>query len=324
MMNNFVTVKELAEHLNCNVIGDKEKRIYSISLMQDSTEDSVTYVPSSKIGNIKEMKAGVIITKASIGLPLHRTYIITRHEPYELLADTINYLIAKGLYDVQNDDQPIIHEKAVLSANVTVEYGAVIGSETVISAGVVIGKNVVIGNNCFIGANTVIGSNTVIEDHVTIGACCSIGTENFEYCKKNQGWSKIPVIGSVHIHSNVIMGGNVVIEKGTIGITSIGSYTQIDNLVQIGHEVKIGQHCHIIACCALAGWAEIGNNVDIYGQAAVSNNIKVGDNAVLLARAGVDKNVRENTIVSGFPAQEHMREMKFQAFLRGLFRKKKG
>ena len=78
-MNNFVTVKELAEHLNCNVIGDKEKRIYSISLMQDSTEDSVTYVPSSKIGNINEMKAGVIITKASIGLPLHRTYIITRH-----------------------------------------------------------------------------------------------------------------------------------------------------------------------------------------------------------------------------------------------------
>ena len=324
MENKFVTVQELAEYLNCNVIGDKQKRIYGIALMQDSTEEMLTYVPGRKIDDIKDIRAGVILTRAFVGLPLHRTYIITRHEPYELLADAINYLIDKGLYDIPSNEQPIIHNSAVIAQNVTLGDGTVIGKNTTVSSGVVTGQNVVIGNNCVIGANTVIGSNTVIGDNVIIGSCCAVGTENFEYCKEKQGWSKIPVIGNVHIHNDVIIGGNVVIEKGTIGTTVIGAFTHIENLVQIGHEVKIGQYCHIVACCALAGWAEIGDNVDIYGQAAVSNNVKIGNNAVLLARAGVDKTVRENTVVSGFPAQEHMKEMKFQAFLRKIFRKQKG
>ncbi|MBQ8135098.1 MAG: UDP-3-O-(3-hydroxymyristoyl)glucosamine N-acyltransferase [Clostridia bacterium] len=325
MMNqNFVTVQELAEHLHCNVIGDREKRIYGIALMQDSTKDTLTYVPSRKIDDIKDIKAGVILTKASLGLPIHRTYLITRHEPYELLADTINYLIDKGLYGVQSRDRPMIDEEAKIAPNVMIGNGTVIESKTTLAAGVVIGQNVVIGKNCLIGVNTVIGSNTVIEDNAAIGSCCAVGTENFEYCKEKQGWSKIPVIGNVRIHNNVIIGGNVVIEKGTIGTTSIGAYTQIENLVQVGHEVKIGHHCHVVACSALAGWAEIGNYVDIYGQAAVSNNVKVGDNAVLLARSGVDKTIKENTVVWGSPAQEYMKEMRFQAFLRNLFRKQKG
>lgn len=322
-MNNsiFVTAQELAECLDCNVLGDKNKKVYAIALMNDSTEETLTYVPSKKIDDINHIKAGIILTKASIGLPLHRTYIVTRHEPYELLAKTINCLISKGLYCNKSNEQPVIAESAKISKNVIIENGAVIGNETTLSAGVVIGENVVIGNNCLIGANTVVGSNTIIEDGVSIGSCCSIGTENFEYCKERQGWSKIPVIGNVCIRNNVIIGGNVVIEKGTIGTTTIGAYTQIENLVQIGHEVKTGSNCHIVSCVALAGWSEIGNNVDIYGQAAVSNNVKVGDNSILLARAGVDKTIKENSVVSGFPAQEHIKEMRFQAFLRNLFRK---
>lgn len=299
----FVTVGELSEYLNCRVIGDRQKKIYGIALMNDSNEDMLTYVSKDKIGCINNIKAGVILVKATIGLPFDRTYIVAVSEPYEILAKTINFLISKGLYCVENDNKPLIAESAKISDGAVIENGAVIG------------------DNCFIGANTVIGQNTVIESNVRIGSCCSIGTENFEYCKKKQGWSKIPVVGGVHICSNVIIGGNVVVERGTIGTTVIGANTQIENLVQVGHECRIGENCHIVACTALAGWCEIGNNVDIYGQCAVSNNIKIGDNAILLAKSGVDKNIKENTVVWGTPAQEYRKEMRFQAFLRKLFEK---
>ena len=98
-------------------------------------------------------------------------------------------------------------------------------------------------------------------------------------------WRKIPAIGTVSIGNHVRISGNVVIEKGTIGKTTIGDFTQIENLVQIGHEAKIGIQCHIVSLVAIAGWAEIGNYVDIYGQSAISNHVKIGDHSILLARS---------------------------------------
>lgn len=321
MDKSYITVGELAEYLNCQMIGDRNKKIFGIALYQDSDDNSVTCVPYNKIDIINDIKAGAIITKASIGLPLHRNYIFAKNDPHEILADVIDFMIKSGLYCTENHNKPIISDSVVKFDNVFIGNGTVIGDNTILSPGVVIGKNVKIGNNCLIGANTVIGDKCIIGENTSLGACCSIGTENFEYHKFKDVWKKIPAIGSVHIGDNVIIGGNVVIEKGTIGTTIIGDFTQIENLVQIGHEVKIGMHCHIIACTAIAGWAEIGNYVDIYGQSAISNRIKVGDNSILLARTGADKNIESNTVVSGFPAQNHWNELKYQAFLRKLFRK---
>lgn len=317
----YITVGELAEHLNCPTIGDKNKKIFNIALYQDSNDDSLTYVPYNKINVINDIKASAIITRTSIGLPLHRSYIVTRHDPHEVLADTIDFMIKKGLYCTVNHNKPIISDSAIIADNVFIRNGTVIGNNTILSNGVVIGENVTIGNNCFIGVNTVIGDNCIIGDNSSVGACCSIGTENFEYHKFQDGWKKIPEIGNVRIGDNVIIGGNVVVEKGTIGTTVIGDFTHIENLVQVGHEAKIGTHCHIVACVAIAGWAEIGNYVDIYGQSAVSNRVKVGDNSVLLARTGADKNIESNMVVSGYPTQSHHLELKYQAFLRKLFRK---
>lgn len=318
---SYITAGELAEHLECATLGDKNKKIYGIALYHESKEDMLSYVPYDKIQQIANIKAGVILTRASIGLQLHRNYVVTRKNPYFYLSKTIQFMIDKGLYNLEVLNEPQISKTAYVSNTATISNGAVINDNAQIMHGAFIGKNVTIGKNCVIGANSVIGDNTIIDDNVIIGACCCIGTENFEYCKDNDGWSKIPVIGNVHIENDVIIGGNVVVEKGTIGTTVIGAYTQIENLVQVGHEVKIGKHCHIVACVAIAGWAEIGSYVDIYGQSAISN-VKIGDNTILMARTGVDKNIGENMVVSGSPAQEHIKELKFNAFLRRLFRDK--
>ncbi|MBQ6945614.1 MAG: UDP-3-O-(3-hydroxymyristoyl)glucosamine N-acyltransferase [Ruminococcus sp.] len=322
MMNNFVTVGELADFLGCPMIGERNKKIFGISLFQDSTDETLTYIPWKDINKINDIDAGAILTRASIGLPIHRNYIITKHEPYEMLAKTIQFLIDRKVYEFSYNNKPYISPMCKIGNYVTIGNNSVVDENTELFHGVVIGRNVKIGKNCRIGSNTVIGDETTIGDNTIIGACCNIGVENFEYQQTNNGWIKIPVVGSVLIEDCVEIGGNVVIEKGTIGKTIIKCNTQIDNLVQIGHEVKIGTNCHIVACVALAGWSEIGNNVTIYGQSAVCNSAKVNDNVVLLGRTGVDKDVKENQIVSGFPAQEHKQEMKFQAYLRKLFRNK--
>lgn len=317
----YVTVGEIAEHLGCQMLGDKSQKIFEISLYQDSNENSLTYVPYGKLHVISEIGAGAILTRISVGLPLHRNYIISKHDPHEMLADVVTFLIEKGLYGCDVSEKPVLSDSSEIAENVSVQNGAVIGDHTVLSSGVFVGKNARIGNHCVIGANTVIGDNCIIGDYVRIGTCCSIGTENFEYHKFQDEWRKIPAVGKVSIGNHVQIGGNVVVEKGTIGTTVIGDFTQIENLVQIGHEAKIGAQCHIVAMTAIAGWAEVGDHVDIYGQSAISNHVKVGDHAVLFARSGVDKDIDRNMIISGFPAQSHQNELKYQAFLRKLFRK---
>lgn len=322
-MSRYVTVGELAHHLECKYLGDGEKKIFGIALPNDSADDTLTYISPCKIGTISNLNAGAILTRASVGLPLHRNYIITKYDPYEKLAATIQFLLDRGVYDCINNSQPRISSSSTIGQFVSIGNNTFIGDNTSVASGVVIEPNVEIGSNCIIGPNTVIGKNTVIDDNVIIGACCTIGTENFEFLQTSEKWVKIPVVGNVHIGSNVRIGGNVVIEKGTIGTTIIGNDCQIENLVQIGHEAVIGENCHIVSCVALAGWSEIGNHVTIYGQSAVSNRAKVGNNSVLLARSGVDKNINEDSIVSGFPAQDHQKELRFQVYLRKSFRNHK-
>ena len=147
MKEFFITAGELAEYINCKILGDKGKKIYGIALMQDSTENTLTYVMSDKRDRIQDCNAGVILTTASIGLPLYRTYIFTNQEPYYLLNEVICYMINKGLYCNNENYKPIIADSAVISQNVAIGNGSVIGE------------------NCFIGANTVIGDNTIIEDN---------------------------------------------------------------------------------------------------------------------------------------------------------------
>lgn len=322
MNKPYITAGALAEYLSCPIIGDRNKKIFHISLYQESDDTSVTYVPYNKIDTIREIQAGTIITKSSIGLPLHRNYIISRHDPHEILSDVICFLIENGLYGVKSREKSVVSKNTMILDNVSIGNGTLIGENVVLSPGVVIGENVTIGNGCSIGANTVIGDYCKIGSDTYIGACCNIGTENFEYHKLESGWRKIPAVGNVQIGSNVKIGGNVVVERETIGTTQIGDFTQVENLVQIGHEVKIGASCHIVACVAIAGWAEIGDYVDIYGQSAIGNHVKIGDGAILFARTGADKNILSYSRVSGFPAQDHWQELKYQAFLRKLFKKR--
>ena len=171
-----------------------------------------------------------------------------------------------------------------------------IGKNCVISRGVEIGKNSIIKNNVVI-KNSLVGNNVIISDN------SSIGTTGFGFDFNKRGSTFInPQLGIVIIEDNVHLGSCCTIDRGKIDYTLIGKNTMIDNMVHIAHNVIIGENVCIAAQTGISGSVQIGKNVTIGGQAGFAGHINIGKNVVIAARSGVTKNIKENSVVAGFPA----------------------
>jgi len=191
-----------------------------------------------------------------------------------------------------------IHPTAIISTSVYIPADCYIGAYAVIEEGCSIGNGVSIGHH------SVIGPDTIIEDGVIIGTHCSIGGDGFGYEKDNAGhYMQIPHIGHVHIKDHVDIGNHVCIDKGTLGATTIGSWSRIDNLVHIAHNVQIGTDTLVIAQAMIAGSCIIGNDVWIAPCAAILNKINVEDGARVGMGSMVFRNVNKDETVMGNPAR---------------------
>ena len=166
----------------------------------------------------------------------------------------------------------------------------------------VIGKGVEIGKNCIIKNNTVI-KNTIIKDDVIISDNSTIGSSGFGFDLKFPGSKNIhPQIGIVYIDNNVHIGSNCTIDRGKIDFTYIGKNSMIDNLVHIAHNVILGENACIAAQSGISGSVKIGKNLISGGQSGFAGHIKIGDNVVVAGKSGVTKNIKDNSVVAGFPA----------------------
>jgi UDP-3-O-[3-hydroxymyristoyl] glucosamine N-acyltransferase len=210
-----------------------------------------------------------------------------------------------------------IEKTAKLGENVTIlpftnimDY-AEIGTGTVIYSQVFIGKNVKIGKNCVIKAGVKIDDETVVGDNVIIHHNAVLGGDGFGYIQKEGMNIKIPQTGKIIVEDDVEIGVCVTVDRATIGETIIGRGTKIDNLVQIAHNVKIGENSIIISQVGIGGSSTIGKNCIITGQVGIADHVTIGDNVLVLAQSGIEsKQVLEsNKFYFGTPAREMM-EMK--------------
>jgi len=195
------------------------------------------------------------------------------------------------------------------------------------------GKNVLIGDNVQIGKNTVVGNNSTIEHDVKIGENCSIGSfvvlknsvlENDVHIKDgvkigSKGFGfipnksknfRIPHIGKVLLKKGVEIGSGTTIDRGSISDTVLGENTFVDNLVQIGHNVKIGRNCMIVSQVGISGSTVIGDNVVIGGQAGISGHLKIGNNVKIGGNSGVIKDIPDNKKVMGYPSMDFKKFVK--------------
>jgi UDP-3-O-[3-hydroxymyristoyl] glucosamine N-acyltransferase (EC 2.3.1.-) len=210
-----------------------------------------------------------------------------------------------------------IHKTAIIAKSVKLGKGVAVGPFCVIEEGAQIGDRSVIYASCYIGYKTKIGKDCLIypkisiRDKITIGdrviihGGTVIGSDGFGFATVKGLHHKIPQIGTVVIEDDVEIGANVTIDRARFDKTIIGRGTKIDNLVQIAHNVVVGENSIIVAQAGISGSTVIGNNVTLAGQAGLVGHITIGDGAIVAAQAGVTKSVPPNTMVSGYPAREH-------------------
>ena len=193
-------------------------------------------------------------------------------------------------------------ENISIGPNVSIGNNCQIGDQTIIHAGVVLYDDVKIGKNNELHGNCVLHRQSIIGDNCIIHSNAVIGSEGFGFVHTKKGWIKMPQTGLVIIGKNVEIGCNSTIDRPSVGETRIGAGTKIDNLVQIGHGVTIGEECAMASQVGIAGGAKIGNRVILAGQVGVANRVKVGDGVIASSKCGITKNVPPGEIISGFPA----------------------
>ncbi|HSJ07614.1 MAG TPA: UDP-3-O-(3-hydroxymyristoyl)glucosamine N-acyltransferase [Longimicrobiales bacterium] len=217
----------------------------------------------------------------------------------------------------------VVGDGVELGEGVAIGAHAVVGDGTAIGAGAILAAHVVVGRHCRIGARAYLHPHVTVYDRAILGdrtilhSGARIGVDGFGYSSSRAGHVKIPHVGRCVIGSDVEIGANTTIDRGSIGDTVIGDGCKIDNLVQIGHNVRMGEHCIVVSQVGVSGSTRLGRFVTLGGQAGIPGHITIGDGATVAAQAGVFGNVPAGATVSGYPARPHREALRAQA---GLFR----
>lgn len=304
-----LTLSEIAAHVGGEVHGDPDLTVTGVSEIQKSTPGTITF-----LGNPKYKKF-LTKSRAAAVFVNDETYLdgfpgILVPNPQLAMAKTLNLFFPEPKTEAFIHSRTIIDPTASIGKNVSIDPGAVIEPGTVIGDGSSIGANTVIGahaslgKNCHIKANVTIYHDTVIGDNAIIHSGTAIGCDGFGFVTENGVHEKIPQTGNVTIGHDVEIGSNCAIDRATIGTTTIGDMTKLDNLVHIAHNVKIGKGCLITAAFAIAGSSEIGDYCTFAGQVGVAPHVTIGSNSTFAAKSGVTKSLEGGKVYAGFPARE--------------------
>lgn len=277
---------------------------------------------------LKTSHAGAcIVSPRDIDHAPKNMYLLIHDNPYKAYA-----LIAQTFYPTPSfpsfrADSASIAANATLGPNCHIAHGAYIGENVQIGARCKIGVNsyigdgVVIGDDCRIENNVSI-SHTVMGHHVLIYPGARIGQEGFGFASDDQRYYKIPHIGGVIIGNHVEIGSNTCIDRGSMTNTEIGDWCRLDNLVQIGHNVKIGKHTILCGQVGIAGSSNIGDYVTLGGKVGISGHLCIGDRTMVLFGSSVIQDIEPGERIGGYPALPARDWHKQTHFLKKTFKKK--
>ncbi len=203
----------------------------------------------------------------------------------------------------------------MISAGAIVEKGVSLGSGTVIGPGVTVGRGAQIGENCYLHAQSVVREGCILHDRVILQPNVVVGSDGFGYEFVDGCHQKVPQVGIVVIEDDVEIGSNSCIDRARFGETRIGKGSKIDNLVQIAHNVQIGQHTIVVAQSGIAGSSKLGNYVTVAAQAGVAGHVEIGDQVILGGRAGATKSLPNADTYLGYPARPLVKEQRKMAAL---------
>ena len=308
-------LSELAEKIDGVLAGDGGVDIQGVAAIASAAPNQISFIANPKYASAAATThAGAVIVPEDWSSECPVAVIRCKNPDAAFAA-------AAGLfYTPAPRPLPGVHPTAVVADDVTMGEGVAVGPHSVIEAGAVIGANTVISAQCYVGHRTRIGADSFfypqvsvredveIGDRVIIHNGTVVGSDGFGYSVGKDGVrTKIPQIGTVVIEDDVELGANVCVDRARFGQTKIGKGTKIDNLVQIAHNVVIGEHSVMCGQSGTSGSTTIGSRVILAGQAGLAGHLKVNDGAIVGAQAGVMSDVKEDEFVIGSPAMPHMK-----------------
>lgn len=309
-----ITLKELAAMCDARIEGgDPLALIDSATDITCAQQGQVTQLTNAKYARyIKDTAATACFVAEGFHIdefPEHTALLICA-DPEMSFIKAVEQLHPSKTYSNAIASQSIIDASASLGDRVFVGPYAVIGEQstigknTAILSGAYVGNHVTIGENCRIHPFAVIYDNTIIGNNVTIHSGAIIGADGFGYKFRNGAHHKVPQVGNVVIEDNVEIGANTCIDRGALGSTTIGLGSKIDNLVQIGHNNKVGKHVIMCGLTGVSGSCNIEDYVILAGSSGIADHVRIGQGAVIMARSGVAGDVPAGSQFFGSPAKD--------------------
>lgn len=309
---------------------DADFMIEDVASLSQATSSQMSFLDNKKYREqLQTTKAGAVIVhpKMASFVP-DGVRVLLSESPYRSYA-----LAAQAFYPEYRPESGIsqsarIHPSAKIGMGVAIgefvviEEGAVIGDDCWIEHHAVIGRGVVMGQGCRVGVHACV-SHAVLGNNVRLYTGARIGQDGFGFAIDPRGFVKVPQLGTVVMGDNIEIGASTTIDRGASGDTTIGSGTWIDNLVQIGHNVKIGRGCVIVSQTGIAGSCEIGDYVVIAGQVGIAGHLKIGSMAKIAAKSGVTKDVPPKEEWMGYPAMPMKKYLRQTVMLAQMSDKKK-
>lgn len=322
-----LTARELAEMVNGIVEGDSSVRINTYSKIEEARQGALTFLANPKYTHyVYDTQASAVLVRRDFKpeRPVRAT-MIRVDDPYTTLAVLLNH-VAKMLRPEKAGIEQPVH----IGKNVSVPEGLYLGAFVYVGDNVRLGDYVKIYPHCYVGDNVTIGDNTVLNAGVKVYPGCVIGrncilhsgvvigSDGFGFAPHDGTYEKIAQIGNVVIGDDVEIGANTVVDRATMGSTRICDGVKLDNLIQVAHNVEIGEHTVVAAQTGFAGSSKIGRHNMIGGQVGFAGHITVGDDNQFGAQTGVHTNVSSGKRMMGYPAVEGRQFMKQAAYLKQM------
>lgn len=304
------SAQQIADLLEGRVEGNPEQTVNNLSKIEDGSSGSLSFLANPKYASfIYTTQASIVIVGDDfVAEEEIKTTLIRVEQPYQAFAK---------LLEMYNQ---LKHNKSGIDVESKISESAKIGENCYIGAFTYIGDHVKIGDNCkiypgsYIGDNTVIGDNAlffsstkvysdcVLGKNITLHSGVVIGGDGFGFAPNNAGYDKVAQIGNVIIEDHVEIGANTTVDRATLGSTIIRKGVKLDNLIQIAHNVEIGENTVIAAQTGIAGSTKLGANCMIGGQVGIVGHLNIGNNVKIAAQSGVSSHVKDDAIIQGSPA----------------------
>jgi UDP-3-O-[3-hydroxymyristoyl] glucosamine N-acyltransferase len=305
----MATLKELANMVNGNLVGNPKLLINGVSTIDDGKPETITFIGYKKYNKYAPIcKASAIIVNDKDLLDNLNGIVV--NNPQEAIVKILeffspDYLEEKIIHKTaQIDSTAVIGKNVSIGQNTIIEKNVIIGDDTKIGANNVIESGTLIGKNCILSHNIHLYHNTEINEMCIIHSGAVIGSDGFGFFTNKDKHIKIPQNGRVIIGKNVEIGANCTFDRGTIGNTIIKDFCKFDNGVQIGHNALIGEGCLMAGHVTIGGSTKVGNYCAFGGQAGAIDHIKIGEKAIFACYTAAMKDLSGNKIYSGAPARE--------------------